>query len=500
MALQRRDNRVSSAPKPMFKRLFDLEKEVVCSREEADTVVVTFDDVQQGVEECERSLIGRIATDKSINLTGLKKTMSSWGSVSGLQVGELPLELLTREVGMKIARTFGSDVDVMILGRGDGKAKCLRQKMDVAGMASMARGFVPLSWRVFDKDADPRSSGRPPSNEVIPMVSEYRNENGDEGVHNAIFSAKKLVSCDPCLVGGTLVENFQSDCDGAGQVLPFSPADESASVPLVQFYAMAGSGSGKKGWKRRAREKTTVEGSSQNPHVSVAVPPRTMKLISWNCRGLGNPRAIRALHDLVKREAPILIFLLETKIPARRFDELKFDLGFPIGIAVDSCDAVVEEEGVRKWRISGFYGSLDISGITESWDFLRMLKSRCSLLWLCFGDFNEMLSLNEKRGMASTPNWQLRSFREVVNDCGFRDLGFSGFPFTWSNNRVHPNTVLKRLDRFLATTEWVNLFPNVSADHLIIYDSDHVPSSLVTDTQYSNQRLRRNSQFRFEAM
>ncbi|KAA8517934.1 hypothetical protein F0562_015408 [Nyssa sinensis] len=204
-----------------------------------------------------------------------------------------------------------------------------------------------------------------------------------------------------------------------------------------------------------------------------------MKLISWNCGGLGNPRAIRALHDLVKREAPILIFLLETKIPARRFDKLKFDLGFPIGIAVDSCDAVVEEEGVRKWRISGFYGSLDISGRTESWDFLRMLKSR---------------------GMASTPNWQLRAFREVVNDCGFRDLGFSGFPFTWSNNRVHPNTVLKRLDRFLATTEWVNLFPNVSADHLIIYDSDHVPSSLVTDTQYSNQRLRRNSQFRFEAM
>ncbi|KAA8550375.1 hypothetical protein F0562_002059 [Nyssa sinensis] len=230
-----------------------------------------------------------------------------------------------------------------------------------------------------------------------------------------------------------------------------------------------------------------------------------MKLISWNCRGLGNPRAIRALRDLVKREAFTLIFLLETKIPARRFDKLKFDLGFPNGIVVDSCgnsgglamlwkrgflvavqsysychiNAVIEEKGVRKWRISGFYSSLDISGRAESWDFLRMLKSRCRLPWLCFRDFNEILSLNEKRGMASTPNWQLRAIREVVNDCGFRDLGFSGFPFIWSNNKVYPNTVLKRLDRFLSTMAefWLNI--DSSEQISLLYSSVRVPVKIL---------------------
>ncbi|XLR34788.1 hypothetical protein S83_062688 [Arachis hypogaea] len=44
-----------------------------------------------------------------------------------------------------------------------------------------------------------------------------------------------------------------------------------------------------------------------------------MKIISWNCRGLGNPWAVRALNKLLKQQAPNLIFLMETR---RKIDEL----------------------------------------------------------------------------------------------------------------------------------------------------------------------------------
>jgi len=42
-----------------------------------------------------------------------------------------------------------------------------------------------------------------------------------------------------------------------------------------------------------------------------------MKYLSWNCRGLGNPSAARALKRLLKAQAPDLVFQMETKLKAK---------------------------------------------------------------------------------------------------------------------------------------------------------------------------------------
>jgi exonuclease III len=38
-----------------------------------------------------------------------------------------------------------------------------------------------------------------------------------------------------------------------------------------------------------------------------------MKILSWNCRGLGKPSAIRALKKLIQSHHPDIVFLMETK-------------------------------------------------------------------------------------------------------------------------------------------------------------------------------------------
>jgi exonuclease III len=38
-----------------------------------------------------------------------------------------------------------------------------------------------------------------------------------------------------------------------------------------------------------------------------------MKLLSWNCRGLGKPSAIRALKKLLQCHQPSIVYLMETK-------------------------------------------------------------------------------------------------------------------------------------------------------------------------------------------
>ncbi|CAK9140248.1 unnamed protein product [Ilex paraguariensis] len=51
---------------------------------------------------------------------------------------------------------------------------------------------------------------------------------------------------------------------------------------------------------------------------------------------LGISCSARALHDLVKREVPQLVFLMEARLSSFEFEYIKRRIGFPLGLIVDS--------------------------------------------------------------------------------------------------------------------------------------------------------------------
>jgi len=61
-----------------------------------------------------------------------------------------------------------------------------------------------------------------------------------------------------------------------------------------------------------------------------------MKLIAWNCRGLGNGPAIHSLLNLQKEEDPDILFLSETKMDRRRIEGLRWTLGLT-NLVVKDC-------------------------------------------------------------------------------------------------------------------------------------------------------------------
>lgn len=110
-----------------------------------------------------------------------------------------------------------------------------------------------------------------------------------------------------------------------------------------------------------------------------------MKILSWNCQGLGNPWTVRALHHLVKTEMPKIVFLSETCLDDSNISFLKSILGFENGIGIGRkghgggialmwrIDAKVQVlsysrfhidarigDVVNNWRLTGFYGRLEI--------------------------------------------------------------------------------------------------------------------------------------------
>lgn len=53
-----------------------------------------------------------------------------------------------------------------------------------------------------------------------------------------------------------------------------------------------------------------------------------MNILSWNCWGLGKPRTVRALSDLVRDRRPEVLFLMETISEKRRIEELRVKFGY----------------------------------------------------------------------------------------------------------------------------------------------------------------------------
>ena len=61
-----------------------------------------------------------------------------------------------------------------------------------------------------------------------------------------------------------------------------------------------------------------------------------MICISWVCRGLGNPEAVRELRSVANQEGPALVFVMETKIKGKKVENLQRTLGFAGSFGVDS--------------------------------------------------------------------------------------------------------------------------------------------------------------------
>jgi exonuclease III len=155
-----------------------------------------------------------------------------------------------------------------------------------------------------------------------------------------------------------------------------------------------------------------------------------MSVLSWNCRGLGNPVTVRDLNRLVKEKKPDLVFLMETKMNNKKCDFIRIKLGFDYSFCVDCVgrsggllllwrndlnviiqtysrrhiSAIIDCNGVNSdWRFTGFYGHPITATRKESWDLLRHLHTFQPTPWLCTGDFNEIINLSEKRVLVSVP-------------------------------------------------------------------------------------------------
>ncbi|RVW15380.1 hypothetical protein CK203_082622 [Vitis vinifera] len=94
------------------------------------------------------------------------------------------------------------------------------------------------------------------------------------------------------------------------------------------------------------------------------------------------------------------------------------------------------------------------------------------------GNFNIIRRSSEKLGGSSlTPS--MKDFDDFIRECELIDSPLWSTPFTWSN--MQESLVCKRLDRFLYSNEWEQLFPQSLQEVLPRWTSDHWPIVLETN-------------------
>jgi hypothetical protein len=92
---------------------------------------------------------------------------------------------------------------------------------------------------------------------------------------------------------------------------------------------------------------------------------------------------------------------------------------------------------------------------------------------LCIGDFNETTTGLEHFSEHGREEWQMRNFREAIEDCDLQDLGYTGVPYTWDNKQPGAANVKARIDRALANEALLLLYPVFRVQHLSAVESDH---------------------------
>ena len=108
------------------------------------------------------------------------------------------------------------------------------------------------------------------------------------------------------------------------------------------------------------------------------------------------------------------------------------------------------------------------------WERLTSIGLVRDEAWLLAGDFNELMTKEEKVGGAERHESSFWDFRNMAENCKIRELRYTGNCLSWGGwrERVWGQC---RLDRSFGNSEWFSLFPRSSMEYFELWASDHRP-------------------------
>lgn len=112
--------------------------------------------------------------------------------------------------------------------------------------------------------------------------------------------------------------------------------------------------------------------------------------------------------------------------------------------------------------------------------------------WVLMGDWNQVLSLEDKQGGRPVTITQSQQLWQMISANSLIDLGFSGGHFTWTNMRSELACIKELLDRAWCTGNWHKKYPHANVKHLLRSHSDHHPILLTINATLPQKKQYRD--------
>ncbi|XP_074314190.1 uncharacterized protein LOC141649397 [Silene latifolia] len=211
----------------------------------------------------------------------------------------------------------------------------------------------------------------------------------------------------------------------------------------------------------------------------------------WNVRGMNSVNKQKLVKSFIQNNEACLFGLLETKINGVNVGNIAHNMleGWSVttncslhkggrawllwrpnifDVHIIQCDPqFIHSKIVIKTTKKGFlltivYAFNEGSERLDLWDNLRSIVGQCVVPWALAGDFNTVISLDERLG-AATKQEDMDAFVDCLSACCMIDIPATGAYFTWTNKQESNHRKYSRLDRFLVNQEWVDVFPDMNA-------------------------------------
>lgn len=155
-------------------------------------------------------------------------------------------------------------------------------------------------------------------------------------------------------------------------------------------------------------------------------------------------------------------------------------------------DTCIDLEG-KRFYASFVYGDCDIYKRKLLWNHLVNLAESRDSPWFITGDFNDLLSSDEKLGGPQRPEGSFSDMRTFFAEGDLFDIQHTGDSLSWRGQRGE-HFVRCRLDRAAANTRWAERFPTATCRYLAYEGSDHKPLITV----FEPGKKKRKSMFRYD--
>lgn len=226
-----------------------------------------------------------------------------------------------------------------------------------------------------------------------------------------------------------------------------------------------------------------------------------IKLLSWNCRGLGNLEKCLVVRNIIRESRCDFVCLQETKLSSFEFNHAVtllpsyFQRDCVCLNAVGSSGgcliawkngysklsswatrhtisvSLVQQTTGQVFILTSAYGPTDDNMKRAFMEELRFIHKMVTVPWLLVGDFNLVRFIDWTGDMRSFG--LMTQFNDLINDLALLEVPLKNRSFTWSSKRPSPS--FSKLDRVFASGEWSDHFPHLTLSALEVIVSDHAP-------------------------